>query len=111
MDYSLFWSSSQANAAAVSRMGSTDNELPDSDYQDQAVFPADEQLKEFAWEHARICQHFRTNGKECGCGRQPGQRITLFGKEMDNSCDGNIEINNPHGEILELTKRLADLWK
>ena len=92
-------------------MGSSDNNLSGSEYQNRAKFPADEKVKEFAWEHARICQNFRTNGEECGCGRQPGKRITLFGKEIDNSCDGNIEINNPHGETLELTKRLTDLWK
>jgi len=74
-------------------------------------FPADEKVKAFAWEHARICQHFITNGKECGCGNQPGSRIILFGKEINNSCNGNVEINNPHGETLELAKRLADVWK
>ena len=60
-------------------LGNTDNNLSGIEYQSRAKFPADEKVKEFAWEHARICQHFRTNGKECGCGNQPGRRITLFG--------------------------------
>ena len=92
-------------------IGSTNNNLTGSEYQSRAKFPADEKVKEFAWEHTRICQHFRTNGKECGCGNQPGMYITLFGKEIDNNCNGNIEINNPSGEALEMTKRLTDLWK
>ena len=92
-------------------MGSSDNVLPNSEYFNRAKFPADEKVKQFAWDHVRICQHFRTNGKECGCGNQPGRRITLFGKEFYNNCNGNIEINNPHDETLMLAIQLTDVWR
>jgi len=91
--------------------GSADHMLTESERQTEAKSTDDEALKEFAWKHVRICQHFRTNGKECGCGNQPGIRVTVFGKAFDNNCNGNIEINNPHGETLESAKRLADVWK
>jgi hypothetical protein len=45
---------------------------------------ADDILKQTAWAHARICEHFGSDGKQCGCGRQPGFDKTIFGKEHKN---------------------------
>lgn len=77
-----------------------------NEYQD---FPIDEEVKRFAWDNVRICQNFKTNGNECGCGSQPGKRIALFGKEIANVCTALFDIRNPNGKALELTKRLTDV--
>jgi len=80
---------------------SYDDILLRSDYQ---IYPVDEDLKEFAWTHISTCG-------ACGCGTQPGRRITLFGKEFNNVCTGLLSFRNPAGEALELTKRLTEVWK
>ena len=67
-------------------------------------FPIDEDLKEFACAHVNPCG-------ACGCGFQPGRRITLFGKEFNNVCTGLLSFSNPDDEALELTKRLTEVWK
>gem|GEM_PF-792562 len=89
-------------------IGGWNSALLRSEYQN---FPADEKVKEFAWEHVRICQNYKTNGKECGCGAQPGRRVSLFGKKINNVCNAIVDIDNPSGETLELTKRLTDVWE
>ena len=75
-----------------------------SEYQD---FPADEKVKEFAWEHPGTCRNFKTNGKECGCGFQPGRHVTIFGKDIYYTCHGGLSFTNPDGEELELLKKLT----
>lgn len=87
-------------------MGGLDSAFYRSDYQN---YPIDEKLKAFAWAHDRPCYHFKTNGKACGCGNQPGRSVTLFGKVFDHSCQSGLEMRNPDGEALELTKRLSEV--
>jgi len=94
-------------------MGGYDSVLLRSDYQD---FPIDEELKEFAWAHVKPCFHFTNNlresgGNRCGCGREPGRSITIFGKKFDNVCTAALYFRNPEGKTLELVKRLAEVWK
>jgi len=72
---------------------------------------ADERLKEVAWEHVKPCFHFTSNGKECGCGKQPGRRTTVFGKEFDNVCSATLQFINPDAETLEYVKKLMKLMK
>jgi len=73
-------------------------------------FQIDDKLKELVWSNVRPCYHFKTNGKECGCGSQPGRRVRFFGKEFHNTCHGLVEVQNADGEVLELTKKLTDVW-
>jgi len=72
-------------------------------------FPIDERVKEYAWEHVRICSNFADKWK-CGCGFQPGKRITLFGKEFYHTCHGGVEFGDLDDETLELAKKLTDVW-
>ena len=46
----------------------------------------DEELKETAWKQMHICDHFISGGKRCGCGKQPGVRKKVFGKDIENCC-------------------------
>ena len=72
---------------------------------------ADEALTEFAWAHAHVCDHFITDGKRCGCGKQPGSRKVVFGKEFDNICHCPMQFINPDAETLENMKKLLLLLK
>ena len=86
--------------------GFYDSALLRNEYQD---FPVDENVKAFAWAHVSACRNFTTNGKECGCGYQPGRRITIFGKEFHHTCHGVMGFDNPDGEMLKLVKKLIDV--
>jgi len=88
-------------------MGGWDSVLHRSAYQN---FPIDDDVKAFAWAHVRPCTNFSSNGKECGCGFQPGRRVMLFGKEFCHTCHGGVEFGDLDGESLELAKRLTDVW-
>ena len=74
------------------------------DFDGSAVM--DEDLKEFAWKHAHVCDHFITDGKRCGCGRQPGSAHTIFGREFENICHCPMQFINPDAETLENMKKL-----
>ncbi|MDD4474255.1 MAG: hypothetical protein PHV95_00485 [Eubacteriales bacterium] len=71
----------------------------------------DDVLKETAWAHVRICEHFSSDGKQCGCGRQPGFSKMLFGREHNNLCFAHLEFMNPDVETLENIKKLMLLFK
>ena len=81
-------------------MGGYDDILHRSEYQN---YPIEAQLREFAWAHVSPCG-------SCGCGTEPGKRVMLFGREFTNLCTATWSIRNPHGEALELTKRLTNYW-
>jgi hypothetical protein len=81
-------------------MGGLDSVLCRAEYQDYAI---DQELKEFAWVHANHCDNH-------GCGTEPGKRIMLFGKEINNLCTAILLFKNPDDEKLELVKRLAVVW-
>ena len=68
-------------------------------------------LIEFAWKHAHICDHFITDGKRCGCGRQPGSRRIIFGKEFENICHCPMQFINPDADTLENAKKLLLMLK
>lgn len=72
---------------------------------------ADNVLKKTAWTHVRICEHFNSSGKQCGCGKQPGFNRMLFGKEHKNLCFAHLEFMNPDVETLENIKKLMILFK
>ena len=65
----------------------------------------------FAWKHAHICDHFVTGGQRCGCGRQPGFKKTIFGKEFENICHCPMQFINPDAETLENMKKLILMLK
>ena len=71
----------------------------------------DDELKEFAWKHAHICDYFITDGKRCGCGRQPGSQKNILGKEFENICHCPMQFINPDAETLENMKKLLLLLK
>ena len=71
---------------------------------------ADEHLKAFAWAHAHVCDHFITDGKRCGCGRQPGSRKTIFGKDFENICHCPLQFINPDAETVENIEKLLLLF-
>ena len=72
---------------------------------------ADDVLKETTWTHVRICEHFSSGGKQCGCSRQPGFNRTIFGKEHKNLCFALLEFMNPDTVTLENIKKLMLLFK
>jgi hypothetical protein len=72
---------------------------------------ADDVLKETIWTHVRICEHFCSGGKQCGCGNQPGFDRTIFGKKHKNLCFSNLEFMNPDVKTLENIKKLMLLFK
>ena len=71
----------------------------------------DDVLKETTWEHVRICEHFSSGGKQCGCGKQPGFNKTIFGKEYKNICFSFLEFMDPEVKTLENIKKLMLLLK
>ena len=81
-------------------MGGYDSVLCRSEYQD---YPIDQDLKAFAWANMKHCGN-------CPCGTQPGKRVMLFGKEINNLCSAIMMFRNPDGETLELVKRLTVVW-
>jgi len=72
---------------------------------------ANDDLAEFAWKHAHICDHFITGGQRCGCGRQPGSKKIIFGKEFENICHCPMQFINPDTETLENMKKLLLILK
>ena len=82
-------------------------EIPDGEDGDKVGLidcSADEQLKKVAWEHINTCG-------SCGCGRQPGRRTSVFGKDFDNVCTSTLAFTDPDAETLEYVKTLAELMK
>ena len=67
---------------------------------------ADDTLSEFAWAHVHTCDHFITGGQRCGCGRQPGSRQKIWGKEFENICHCPMQFINPDAKTLENAKKL-----
>ena len=74
-------------------------------------YPINDELKKFVFDHINQCAHFRTNGKECGCGQQPGHSFTILGKKFDNLCNCPICFANPDAETFEKVKELVEAWK
>lgn len=74
-------------------------------------YPISDELKEFVFAHINQCNHFRTNGKECGCGQQPGHSFTILGRKFDNLCNCPICFMNPDAETFEKVKELVEAWK
>ena len=72
---------------------------------------ADDALKETAWAHVRVCEHFSSGGTQCGCGRQPGFSKTIFGKNFENLCFALLGFMNPDAKLLEDIKKLMLLFK
>ena len=73
--------------------------------------PIDDELKELVWSLVKVCTHFKTNGKECGCGQQPGFNLTIFGKKFDSCCHCPIWFGNPDAETVVKIKKLIEAWK
>ena len=74
-------------------------------------YPMDESLKIFAWARVNQCNHFRTNGKICGCGQEPGHSFMIFGEKFDNLCNCPICFLNPNADTFEKLKKLVEAWK
>ena len=72
---------------------------------------ANDDLAEFAWRHAHICDHFITDGKRCGCGRQPGSKKIIFGKEFENICHCPMQFIDPDAKTLQNMKKLLLMLK
>ena len=72
---------------------------------------ADDALKELAWSHVRVCEHFSSNGTQCGCGRQPGFSKTIFGKNFENLCFALLGFMDPDVKTLEDIKKLMLLFR
>jgi len=49
-------------------------------------YPISDEMKEFAWANVNQCNHFRTSGGMCGCGKQPGLSFIILGRKFDNLC-------------------------
>ena len=73
--------------------------------------PVDDDLMEFAWRHAHICDHFITDGKRCGCGKQPGFKNIILGKGFDNLCKSPMQFINPDAETLDNMKKFLLILK
>ena len=78
---------------------------------DLSDYPISDELKEFVFAHINQCNHFRTNGKKCGCGQQPGHSFTILGKKLNNLCNCPICYMNPDAETFEKIKELMPVWK
>ena len=74
-------------------------------------YPISDELKEFAWAHINQCNHFRTGGKQCGCGKQPGLSFTVLGRKFDNLCYCALCFGNPDAEKFAKIKKLVEAWK
>ena len=88
--------------------GGPNSSICASDYKN---YPINESIKEFAWAHINHCAHFRSNGKICGCGDQPGYSLMILGKKFDNLCHCPICFENPDSETFEKIRELAEAWK
>ena len=72
---------------------------------------ADDALKETAWTHVRVCEHFSSGGKKCGCHDQPGLDKVILGKNFKNLCFANLEFINPDAKTLENIRKLLLLFR
>ena len=68
-------------------------------------------VKETAWEHASICGHFSSGGKDCGCGDQPGFQRTIFGRVFENRCHSPLMFTDPDAKTLANVKKLMLMIK
>ncbi|MCL2641474.1 MAG: hypothetical protein FWD53_11550, partial [Phycisphaerales bacterium] len=71
-------------------------------------FSVDDQLKEFAWAYVNKCT---SCGGSSGCGKQPGRRKTIFGKEFDHICTSEVAFRNPDIGTLKKITQMIDIWK
>jgi len=71
---------------------------------------ADDALKKTTWAHVRICEHFSSGGKKCGCGNQPGSTKIMFGKKFENLCFALLEFMNPDAKTVDDIKKLLLLF-
>ena len=74
-------------------------------------YPMNDELKEFVFAKINQCTHFRTYGKECGCGEQPGHNFTILGRKYVNLCHCPICFADPDAETFEKIKELVEAWK
>gem|GEM_PF-2634102 len=68
-------------------------------------------FKETVWSHVRSCEHFGSDGKLCGCGRQPGYDKIILGKEYKNLCFAHLEFIEPDMETIKIIEKLLVLYK
>jgi len=88
-------------------LGIEDNIVSNGNYED---FLVDETLKEFAWSNVKTCEV--ALGRDCGCGKQPGKRVNLFGKEIENNCPSHVLwFVEPDASTLEKIFKLVNVWK
>ena len=85
--------------------------IHDADIAETSDSPVDERIKEGFWANVNHCGHYLSGGKECGCGKQPGSRKAIFGKDFDNVCNSDIVFTNPDVEVLACAKAMVDLRK
>lgn len=74
-------------------------------------YPINNELREFVFAQINQCTHFRTNGKECGCGEQPGHDYIILGKKYTNLCHCPICFADPDTETFKKIKELVEAWK
>ena len=72
---------------------------------------SDDDLKSISWAKIQYCHNFKTGGKECGCGDEPGKSITLFGKNIHNTCQCPLQFWDPDYKTLENIKKLMLMHK
>ena len=88
-------------------LGIEDNIVSNGDYDG---FPVDQSLKEFAWSNVKACEV--SLGRDCGCGKQPGKCVYVFGKEIMNNCPSHVFwFVDPNADTLESIYKLAEVWK
>ena len=72
---------------------------------------AEDALKESTWSHVRVCEHFTSGGTQCGCGKQPGSTMVLFGRTFENLCFAALEYISPDAKTLGDIKELMRLFR
>jgi len=88
-------------------LGIEDHVVSNGDYDG---FPVDEALREFARANAKTCEV--ALGGSCGCGKQPGRCVSVFGKKIENNCASHVLwFVEPGAETLENIYKLAEVWK
>jgi len=68
--------------------------------------PADDELKETAWNHASPCGHCHAGWKDCGCGDR-----TIYGREFKELCHSPLMFTAPDAKTLENLERLILILK
>ena len=74
-------------------------------------YPISDELRDFLWAHVNPCNHFKTNGKQCGCGQQPGLDFSILGRDFKNCCNCPICFMNPDAAKFEKIKELVPALK